>query len=487
MIVLEYELTPLSRVSAGRSGQVQNVRNIHEILPGTVVRGALGTAWWSDPQSRYQGPDSQGDFDDLFGRRMEVRQAVPVRDVGVGTPTTTPEYAALRPVSWVTCKYPEAGCFTGWHDLAAVIDECPDCGGSLESARGWVIPPGWSVGTVRTALKNGAAKDDQLYTRRAMRTTVRFVGTLILRDGPALTDQIAWLTTPREISVGGQLSTMGRCRWTCSVVQSDAPTDLTTGAVVLRLLSPAILVNTYGGPTLDLGGAVMDAAQRNGGSATVRRVWRRPTEVSGWNGIAGLPKPEEWAVAAGSTALISDLDSAAAAVLARGIGLRRLEGYGETMLLPVSQIQTRHQDEPPEWTTPGWGRTFAARPAEHVPLRTLTTSPAPQPPAEASAVSSPEPSETKPDPVEVALARITDADQRAATLKGVLAQAGMVRRLRENRFPESIIEGRIDELVSLPWMSQLAGPIRDELTRLLKSPDLADHVRSMQRLQGEQP
>ena len=70
-VLLDYVLTPLARISAGKSGQVGNDRQIHTVLPGTAIRGALGAAWWRSPQHRYSGSDPQAVFEDA--RKLEDR------------------------------------------------------------------------------------------------------------------------------------------------------------------------------------------------------------------------------------------------------------------------------------------------------------------------------------------------------------------------------------------------------------------------------
>lgn len=79
-----YTLTPKSRISPGRRAQVQNVREIHEVIPGSVVRGALGTAWWGSPDSRFE-PENQAVFDELFARGMDVMAAIPAADPTPGS------------------------------------------------------------------------------------------------------------------------------------------------------------------------------------------------------------------------------------------------------------------------------------------------------------------------------------------------------------------------------------------------------------------
>lgn len=459
---LRYEIVPNARVSAGKSGQVQNVRDVHRVIPGSVVRGALGSAWWSSPAGRYAGPDPQPDFVELFARRLEVGQAVPEM-------AASDKSAQLVPLSWVRCKYrchPQRA--VAWHDLAverrarlASVTRCPECQGALDYGRGWVVPEEWSVSTTRTELEKGVAKTDLLYTRRAMRATLHFAGELVVRDGPEIRPQLDWLTTERVLRIGGQLSTMGACHWSCDILpdarEAESPSDATSSAwesdMVMLLRSPAVLIDRFGAPSLDLEGAVRDCVQSAGGLVTVERSWTRPVVVSGWYGIAGVAKPEEWAVAAGSVVRLSGLDQLGYSALARGIGLRRLEGYGQVVMKSTSELPTFDK-----------ALTGTRNLAEEQP-----TAGEPQ---SASSVS----------PVWLVLNDIHDHRQREATRKAWLTQARHVQRSSTNGMPPSLLRINIATVRNMAWMTTLSGSLQDRVLALLEDFErLSAHIIDLDR------
>lgn len=331
----EYRLQPLTNVSAGRGGQVSNLKHMQQIIRGGVLRGALGAAWWND---RDPGADllrkvnRQQVFDDTFGRYLHFRQALPKYDG---------QMAQLQPVSSLWCKYqPEDECREKEVlDLALTPltrdpnKDCPKCRGNTKNGKGWKIPSGAAMSVVKTALTDeGVAKEQHLFAREVYRKDVEFIGTLRLDDADPQSQLVKqWLETPRRISVGGRLSTFGRVEWSAQQ-QDDARASIpTTDFVALRLRSTAILVDDMGFPTLDLTAFLESMAP--GSSAKVVKTWVRPTTEAGWNSVAGMPKPTEWALEAGSVALLEGWDEASLKKVAQGIGLRQTEGFGEVELV----------------------------------------------------------------------------------------------------------------------------------------------------------
>lgn len=426
-VVLRYTLTPRARVSAGRGALVGNTRTVHDVIPGSVVRGALGTVWWSsDPAGFEPAAERLPLFDQVFRRALRVNAAVPF--VRAPEPPGGQVRAALRAFSQVRCKYPGDGCTTaGWQDCALderLGDRCA-CGSGWEEGRGWDLGPVEDalgqpvrVHTTRTALAEGVPRPEQLFTRTSTTTQVRFTGTLVLTgEDETLRPVTEWLATPREVSVGGQRSTLGRCRWSAHVEEPPTPP---TGDVALRLRSPAILVDELGASTLDL----PDAVRRllgDGSPARVARAWVRPVVIGGWNGMAGLPKSEEHAVDAGSTVTLRDLDTAGRDALSRGIGLRQAEGYGEVELVGAT---------PPN--VPGAPGVCEV------------------------AAGSAQSTKTADDPLGVLVARLGPSRTRA-TLTGMRTQMRAVRRYRENGCGKELIDSRVvSAMPSLPWMRALS-------------------------------
>jgi len=457
---LEYTLTPKSRVSAGRRGIVQNTRPVYEVIPGTVVRGALGTTWWSSPLGRYTGADSQGTFDSLFVDHMTVFGAVP---------ETAGLSAELRGLSWVACKYPGDACSDEWYDSALDIMEdrtarstCPACNRALERGKGWTLPdlPGelpWMVSTTRTELQEGVAKDENLFTRQALKREIILRGHIQLDED---TNQAAvdWLLTDKDISVGGQRSTLGRCRWHCEKAAEPAPPELRE--LILRLRSPAILLDTYGAPSLDFEGSIQAAAAQTP-PLNLLRVWKRPVVVSGWHGIAGLPKPEEWAVEAGSTAAIRGATPDGIRGLLGGIGIRRNEGFGEVELLTVEQARSRA----------GTARDSAERQGGKE-LPTTTPSSRVQPRTEGTAAVADE-SLTARETVNAHMADFIHSLPREAirpTLRGLLALARTVRERLEAGAAGAEVATVVEASWSHPWARTLSGPQRNHVLVMMAAP-----------------
>ena len=327
---LQYAIVPDGHLSAGRSGEVMNDRPVHAVLPGSVIRGALAGAWW---RSGIAGT-GQAAFDALFDGQLVVEAAIPTLDG---------RQAELRPMGWARCKYPDQN-HGGWREnLRSPARHC-QCTQPLVAGKGWELPDGVMTLTTRTQLEGGAAKDGALFTRRAVSPRVRYSGLLRI-DGDIDQAQMEWLLANRRISIGGQRSVMGRCTWTCRTVPDPLPLPDGTGPFVLTVLQPAILLDRFGASSMDLAGAVRDLAKKAGGQLRLGpEVVVRTTQVSGWHGLAGIPKPTEWALEAGSAVWIEQADAAALNALRPGIGIRRNEGYGA-----VSITEPGHQ--------PGYGHT----------------------------------------------------------------------------------------------------------------------------------
>lgn len=463
---IHYTLTPISRISAGRAGEVQNSRPIHEVLPGTVIWGALGTSWWL-PDGGFDHSDpghEQADFDRTFHSGIEVGPAIPRLVPADGPSTGDLPAAEFRPLSWVRCKYPTgAQCSGDWHDQmtdvpADVTDEltahCPGCQRPWEYARGWEIPTEFSTAITRTALTRGVAADSQLFTRRALRSASARNGTpLILegtirlaRDAPDTVTE--WLTKRRQLRLGGQRSTMGHCTWTAEVQQTPTGPPISASAsMAVRLVSPAILVDRFGAASLDLTSALQTAIDTSGGSGTVIRQWVRPEVVSGWHGLAGLPKPEEWGLAAGSCALVRKVDNSSLEAIMAGVGLRRAEGYGRVVVVPLERanrlidpnrltpVDLGVEDEPPS-AVQGRGRDRAGTPAPSTSVEQLLRS-------------------------------LLGNPLWNATLKGLRDAAAAVHRLQSRAFPDHVVRSRIETIKTLPWMRDLPADLQDQVVRVL--------------------
>ena len=266
-------------------------------VPGSVLRGALARAWLVEHGEG--GPEFQRTFDGAvrFGPLLAegsdiANQSVARRKYWKGDDP------------YVDLAFPNG------EDL-----------GSAEQLKGEVM---WTAGggmhsTVRTAMDEvtKTAKNRSLFSREAHRRRRNFVGHIV--GDPELVEPLKQFT---RISVGGQRSVQGRAEVTIEEVA--APTVSGTSRVVLRTLSPSILIDAAGRPRLDIAEAFP--------GFTVEAAWgsRMASEGGGgWHAASGTPKPSDAAIAPGAVVVLRDVDpKAVAELLNRGIGTRRAEGFG---------------------------------------------------------------------------------------------------------------------------------------------------------------
>ena len=433
MTILDYTLVSAQRVSAGRRAEVGNERDIHTVIPGSVIRGALAAVWLSE-----QGLGRADErFISMFERCTTVRQAIPHQ----------PYRARLQPMSELRCKYPSPACDSAAvHDLAAdffqdpptVRAACPGCGEDGEPGRGWTWrpPPGAPVAVVsatRTELTDDeTARQENLFTRRAVERATTFTGSVIV-DKDCPTEFVDWLLASRTVRVGGQRSIMGAMRWSAEV--GPEPVDGAVGGVaVLRLCSPAILVDDRGAATVDPRPALRRAF---GGAPRLERIWSRTARVSGWHAASGLPKPDEWAAEAGSTYIVSGVPETGSALVGRGIGLRRREGYGQVALLAP--------DELPTWSSsPATASRAVADIARHA-----------EPPANELD----------------RLLNLVPFRDRPRVLPGLRASVRRIGEARDAHRPSDEIDRLVEHQLVLPWARGLHADAAQLLRAILTSSD----------------
>ncbi|WP_107086082.1 type III-B CRISPR module-associated Cmr3 family protein [Streptomyces sp. CNQ-509] len=309
-------------------------------IPGSVLRGALATVWIRDHGLPMEvSPRLREEFVALF--EGDVRYG-PLFGSGSG----------IVPLSVKRCKYRCSS--DAYVDTAfADGDEPSHCGlcdeaAPLTGGRGEVEFFGSRAGKLhveRTHLEidddSQVARDKELFTRRALShresdgTHRRFHGRIVPRGLPEAAAD--WLVRPRKLRMGGGRSTGGGVSFATAPAHPELPETATI--VVLRLLSPAALTCPSGLP-LDLGDrdAVRDAlndelADLLGTPITeVSRLWARREHVGGWHAASALPKATELALIPGSVLRLAFAEppspEALQALTARGIGLRRNEGFG---------------------------------------------------------------------------------------------------------------------------------------------------------------
>ncbi|MGP4020998.1 type III-B CRISPR module-associated Cmr3 family protein [Saccharopolyspora sp. 5N708] len=330
-------MTDTALVTATLAEPVAAVRDLrndyrqesYDHIPGTVVRGALAATW-----IRHHRPPKQDDVtfleifesDGTFGP-LHSHNSLPV------------------PLSVKVHKYrPGATCTQLWWDTAtgSKDDFCPSCKQKLEFSKG--DPTGQVQRSQRTHValdEEGVAVDGSLYRQNSIAAGNVFAGWL---SGPAvraLTIDGALVDT---LIFGGKQSVQGRAEIAVDFAAEPEPVKVDGDTVILYLAAPGVFVDAFGLPSdepdlCELSGVLGVKALE----VTRKRV--RWTSVGGWHQASGLPKSTERAVQAGSVYQIrcaeAPAEDARRALMARGVGLRRREGFG-ALYLPQEPF-TRHR------------------------------------------------------------------------------------------------------------------------------------------------
>ncbi len=399
-------------LSLGTEAEVAFYTPSHQHVPGSVLRGALAAAWISEHGTPTGDNPHAGRFRALFDG-----------DIRFGPLLV--EGSTRTPMSVHKCKYPVSEqCKQTIVDAAFEhVPRCPGCGRRLEAAKGeLVMPTGFVMHrSTRTAInpKTGRTEDGMLYSQGALPTGTTLVGHIHGHD--------EWLERDRPLWLGGRRSVGGHAEYAVEQVDLPPPPMPADGEpLVLRLVTPAIFVDSVGRPRLDPD-PVLDLA---GTSVSRRGPWNRPATWSGWHAASGLPKPTELCAAAGSTYRITGSSDALARLARRaateGVGLRRAEGFG------VVEVAT-------------------------APWRAGPTS------TDAATVHT-----TAPDPAVVAFTTVRALNLDAEQHRWLL---GVLRRLQVAHL--SYKDSQVDEIVTdvfeQPTARGLSGNQRDGLQRLLTS------------------
>ena len=333
----EVMITALQPVSVGRSGARGFLTPTYPYLPGSVVRGALARAWIT----RHGQPGQR--FIEVFERQVRYGPALP--------PGFRQDAQTV-----VRCKYHRDGSgHEEVYDLAygrgQVCDpeygtRPPDPCQSWEQSRGQLTWAGAETVT-STALEPGTitVATQQLFSRGTLPKGTVFTGYLVAEQ------EVPELAEIDRIVVGGRGSVMGESSVT--ITRGEPPAS-DTHLLVTR--TPAILVDTYGRPTLDPGFALELAGITSG---CRWKEWAgqavRPRDqiegMGGWHIASGLPKPGEIAVAPGLVIGLERREDVQT-LLEHGLGLRRQEGFG--WLAPYTPkapyTPPRDQDQEPAET-----------------------------------------------------------------------------------------------------------------------------------------
>jgi CRISPR-associated protein Csx10 len=241
-----------------------------------------------------------------------------------------------------------------------------------------------------------------------------------------------------------------------------------------------IIPGTHGGPSLDVQAALQGVL---GDQISVVAAWVRPVRVYGWHMASGLPKPEEWACAAGSTAVIEGAPDDLVQRLVGGVGLRRREGFGELFVVdeptPVMAERVEEQREPT-------AEEFA-RLADHINLGPRSqvqdggsaADDAAEPHADRDwdeQSTEPEPSRERERKVDDALAAVAvqpNTSQRSI-VNGLVNAITRMRRIREAGSPEANARLALSDFLGRPSMRALPAAVVQLIKELLSDPDTAN-------------
>jgi CRISPR-associated protein Csx10 len=305
-----YTLTLLEPVLANSLGGEPNSANSLFYIPGGLVRGAAINAY----KGVKDAGDEKVDFRRLFlDGSVRFLNAYPVSENGRALPT---------PLQYKKPKYFEGG------DLSTIKDGKVH---ALEEI--WQI----NVHTQRDA-ESGHAKEKA----GAVYRYISLPAGLIL-EGAVLADESADAEKIKELLLNeantillGKARTAGygKARIETGELKLNEGGELSTSKVdefTLTLLSPAIVRDENGQPTLDISIAL---SARLGVDVEVTKASRRGEVVGGFNRTWGLPLPQVTAIAAGSVFKVkASVDAIELEGLQdKGIGERRAEGFGRVMV-----------------------------------------------------------------------------------------------------------------------------------------------------------
>lgn len=336
------------------------VRTTNRHLPGAVVRGAFAAAWIARHGDVPADGPRREEFLHLFEGGIRFG---PLFRTG-----------AFVPLSVRRHKY-GAGpdCPIEEIDLASAPETaappCAVCGNHFGLEAG--LPPPIRAGeepqvyrrTGVTITASGAAERGALHSRDVLTPGQPFTGHVVPTDldiGGGMLDRLLELAPVR---LGGRVTTHGRAHASIRTDLAPEPIERRSdGRLVIRLRGPAVFVDRQGRP--------IDRPRSDelrtvlGTPAHIEQAWVRWESIGGWHAASGLPKPPELAVAPGSTYVLrteADVtDEVLASAAARGLGLRRHEGFGDlggpyrVRLSPIAQRQAdmaaaeqhrRHQAE----------------------------------------------------------------------------------------------------------------------------------------------
>lgn len=309
----------LEPVAAGKRLRTDFMQDTYDHLPGTVLRGALASRHLNESE---QPPDVVSASDEFLHTFEGGGSFGPLHN----------ENTFPLPLSVKQHKYaPGPRCHTVWDQLSEGNEHCPTCQQELEFSKGEPAGTVHRVRRTRAELDEDAvARHGQLFTQNSLQSGTRLSGWL---HGPALRALHIGDEPIDTLYFGGRTKHQGAARVQVDTYTEPEPVPQRENRLFLRLLGPGVFVDQHGFPSLypdleelseQLGVKAMHVEKENS-----RTRW---CAVEGWHAASGLPKPAERAVQPGSTYVVRcDREAdpqARKQLMARGIGLRRREGFG---------------------------------------------------------------------------------------------------------------------------------------------------------------
>ena len=383
-LVIEAEVEGF--ITLGNGPILANHLESEDYLGGSTLRGALATIW-------PRGKTGNDEFLDLFCRgECRFLGLFPVAKEHLLSFVSKNFYPYRMPLSMKTCKYsPEKGhdghgyhdSFLEGADTTERLESCLSCSGPMERVRGsnfyYFDYYSSSVKPIkvkkRIIMRHGAdrrsrrARDEALYSYCAVEEGSVFVGWVIGKKDHI--DRFGKTLEENDLRVrkssNGNLEfslRVGRARkkagldCVARVVESSFPwpepgeTLIHDKFVKIVLQTPAILKDHLFRPKTTL--SPSDIFHNVNGISPeefeLRREFVSLLQIDGWSGIHGLPKVPEIALAPGSTFVFEykgssgnneELKQAWEKIQIRGIGERRIEGYGQVLINPPTETMIR--------------------------------------------------------------------------------------------------------------------------------------------------
>ncbi|MEV0359414.1 type III-B CRISPR module-associated Cmr3 family protein [Nocardia sp. NPDC050697] len=342
-VLVRATLTQATSPGAGSRGSYRN--DIHDHIPGAVLRGACAAAW-----IRRHGPPAADDTRFL--------------DIFEGTGTFGPleaETTVRVPLSVRLHKYAPGPHCQRWWDQARgqTATSCPECGQDLTDSKGQRTLAVPRVARIHAALDpDGVALDEKLFETTGLAPGLTLSGWV---SGPAVAALYHQGAPLSRLKLGGGRSTGGTATLTLDPDARPDPLETHDDTVILRLAAPGVFFDDFGFPAEQPSSTQLREAF--GCAAEITGAWTRWSRIGGWHAASGLPKPTERAVAAGSTYTVRLLGTPDPGALERlrttGIGARRREGFGALYTTPTPTVPA--SDTTPTATVPPSDTTAATR------------------------------------------------------------------------------------------------------------------------------